>query len=508
MSAPTIAPRRSILHYLRRARLPDATPDSRDAGPDTTECRLARSVSLRRHTHPGKSGIVELRDARDAFAARAHLADVAEHTLDIQYYIWRNDMSGRLLFEALRRAADRGVRVRLLLDDNNTIGLDTLLAALDSHPNIAIKLFNPFVLRRWRTLNFLIDFLRLNRRMHNKSFTADGHVTIVGGRNIGDEYFDAHNEIAFVDLDVLAIGPVVDAVASDFERYWHSASAYPAASILRRPDRPSLLEIERAAEHAARDPGALAYVRALHSSRFVQDLIAGTLQFQWASTSMWSDDPAKGLGRANPRDLLTDRLYAALRATTSELQLITAYFVPTAAGVESLIELVRKGVKVTVLTNSLEATDVGIVHAGYAKHRKRLLKAGVGLYELKRMARRSGRDRKLTGNSGSSLHAKTFSIDRAQVFVGSFNFDPRSAVLNTEMGFLIDSPIAAQAITATFATDIPELSYRVELTKRGMLRWVETRDGVETVHRKEPASPWWRRATLWVLAKLPIEWLL
>ena len=476
---------------------------------DASDCRLARSVSPRRRLHPGKSGIVSLRDARDAFAARAHLADAAERTLDVQYYIWRNDMSGTLLFEALRRAADRGVRVRLLLDDNNTSGLDTLLAALDSHPNIAVKLFNPFTLRRWRTLNFLFDFSRLNRRMHNKSFTADRHVTIVGGRNIGDEYFDAHNEIAFVDLDVLAIGPVVEDVVADFERYWHSASAYPANRLLPAPQAASVLDLERAAERIAHNRAADSYVRALNNSRFVQDLIAGTLEYDWSPVRMLSDDPSKALGRAKPRELLTARLSDALRDPTHELQLISAYFVPTRAGVDALVNLARSGVKITVLTNSLEATDVGIVHAGYAKHRKRLLQAGIVLYELKRMtSMSSGRDRKLTGSSGSSLHAKTFSVDRARVFVGSFNFDPRSAQLNTEMGFLIDSPTAARAIAHAFVTEIPRLSYRVELTTHGLLRWIETRDDREIAHRSEPASPWWRRAALWVLSKLPIEWML
>jgi putative cardiolipin synthase len=466
-------------------------------------------VSSRRRLHPGKSGTVPLRDARDAFAARAHLADAAERTLDVQYYIWRNDMSGTLLFEALRRAADRGVHVRLLLDDNNTSGLDVLLAALDSHPNITVKLFNPFTLRRWRTLNFLIDFSRLNRRMHNKSFTADRQVTIVGGRNIGDEYFDAHNEIAFVDLDVLAIGPVVDDVVVDFDRYWHSASAYPTSPLLPPPERTSVQELEKAAERVAHSRAAVAYVHALNSSRFVQDLIAGTLQYDWSDVRMLSDDPSKALGRAKPRELLTTRLGEALRQPARELQLISAYFVPTRAGVDALVNLARAGVRITVLTNSLEATDVGIVHAGYAKHRKRLLGAGIAIYELKRMsAMPSGRDRKLTGSSGSSLHAKTFSVDRERMFVGSFNFDPRSAQLNTEMGFLIDSPTAARAIADAFVTDIPLLSYRVELTPHGLLRWIEIRDGREIAHRAEPASPWWRRTLLWVLSKLPIEWLL
>jgi cardiolipin synthase C len=486
-----------------------ASPSRLGRDPDTSDSQLARSVSLRKESHPGKSGIVALRNARDAFAARAHLADAAERTLDIQYYIWRNDMSGTLLLEALRRAADRGVRVRLLLDDNNTSGLDVLLAALDSHPNIEVKLFNPFTLRRWRSLNFLLDFARLNRRMHNKSFTADNQVTIIGGRNIGDEYFDAHDEIAFVDLDILAIGPAVNDVSTDFEAYWCSASAYPATAILRQPHKASVLEVDEAAQRVAHNRNADAYVRALQSSRFVQDLIAGTLHFEWAITRMLSDDPAKALGRKTPRGLLTDRLSAALRDPTLELQLITAYFVPTRAGVTALATLVRSGVKVTVLTNSLEATDVGVVHAGYAKHRKQLLKAGVSIYELKRMSTTSsGRDRKLTGSSGSSLHAKTFAVDRTRVFVGSFNFDPRSAQLNTEMGFLIDSPTLAHTIADAFIANIPERSYRLELSPHGLLRWIERRDGNEIVHVREPATPWWRRHGLWLLSKLPIEWML
>jgi putative cardiolipin synthase len=465
-------------------------------------------VSARVGLHPDRSGIVQLRDGRHAFAARAHLADAAECTLDLQYYIWHADMSGTLLFEALRRAADRGVRVRLLIDDNNTSGLDELLAALDSHPSIEVRLFNPFMFRRWRTLN-IYDFARLNRRMHNKSFTADNQVTIVGGRNIGDEYFDAHDEIAFIDLDVLAIGRVVTDVANDFERYWRSEASYRISKILRTPTRASARAITAAAARIAHEPAALAYLGALQSSRFVQDLIAGALHYEWASTRMLSDDPAKALGRARPHELLGQRLSDALGDPTRELQLISAYLVPTREGAEALAELARSGVSITVLTNSLEATDVGIVHAGYAKRRKQLLRSGIVVYELKRTSNvRGGRDRRLTGSSGSSLHAKTFAVDRKRLFVGSFNFDPRSARLNTEMGFVIDSPTLAHEIAAAFAGEIPERSYQVTLTTRGKLNWVELRAGKTIVHTSEPGAPWWRRAGLYLLAKLPIDWLL
>lgn len=474
---------------------------------DTSSSRLARSIASRVRLHPNRSGVVELRDGRDAFAARVHLADAAEYTLDIQYYIWRNDMSGTLLLEALRRAADRGVRVRMLLDDNNTDGLDDLLAALDSHPNIQIRLFNPFVIRRVRTLN-VYDFFRLNRRMHNKTFTADNQVTIVGGRNIGDEYFAAHQEIDFVDLDVMAIGPVVSDVSKDFERYWNSEPAYTVRSILRRPTRASIEAIAQEAERVTGDPKALAYVRALNHSRFVQDLIAGTLRYEWAVTRTLSDDPAKVLGRVRPHELLATRLRSTLGDPTREMQLVTAYLVPTRAGAGALIDLARAGVKIKILTNSLEATDVGIVHAGYAKRRKQLLRAGIEIFELKRMTTTSaGRDRKLTGNSGSSLHAKTFAVDRERVFVGSFNFDARSAQLNTEMGFVIASPILAERVAESFVSDIPSRSYKVQLTPSGRLQWIDQDDGA-TVRIREPGTSALRSFMVWLLSKLPIEWLL
>jgi putative cardiolipin synthase len=497
------------IHRPRLFLSPRRKAEAESAPIDTVRSRLFASVGSRLRLHPGQSGVVELRDARDAFAARAHLADAAEYTLDIQYYIWRNDMSGMLLFEALHRAAERGVRVRLLLDDNNTNrALDDMLGALDSHPNIEVRLFNPFLFRRFRTLN-IYDFSRLNRRMHNKSFTADHLVTIVGGRNVGDEYFDAHNEIAFVDLDVMAIGPIVDEMTQDFERYWRSPSAYPLKAILRRPSRATAAAITQAAQAVTQQPEARTYVRALENSRFVQDLVAGTLDYHWAAVRILSDDPAKALGGAAPHHMVSERLLAALGEPTRELHIISAYFVPTQAGTQMLADLARSGVKITVLTNALEATDVAIVHAGYAKRRKQLLKAGIEIYELKRMSPlTSGRDRKLTGNSGSSLHAKTFVVDRERLFVGSFNFDPRSARLNTELGFLIESPAMAAEVAATFESEIPAASYRVQLTPHGMLQWVE-RHGTQTIaHKREPGTTLLKRAMLLLLSKLPIEWLL
>src|SRR6266566_4511766 len=379
--------------------------------------------------------------------------------------MWHNDMSGSLLFSALRRAADRGVQVRLLLDDNNTAGLDTVLAALDAHANIAVRLFNPFRVRRWRLLGYITDFQRLNRRMHNKSFTADGQVTVIGGRNIGDEYFDAGQAPWFVDLDVLAIGPVVSDVSRDFDRYWASASSIPAARVLPRATAAAIAGVAADAARAEHHPDAAAYREALARSSFVRDLLAHRLTFDWAATRMLSDDPAKGLGRAPEDALLWHRLEEILRAPMRELRLVSPYFVPGSAGVEALAAIARRGVKVAVLTNALEATDVAAVHAGYAKRRKSLLRAGVTLYELRRTSRIPHRKAGPLGSSSASLHAKTFAVDESRVFVGSFNFDPRSARLNTEMGFVIDSPHLARQMETTFKTTVPENAYEVRLSE-------------------------------------------
>ncbi|HEY9450811.1 MAG TPA: phospholipase D family protein [Gemmatimonadaceae bacterium] len=485
---------------------------------NTADTRLGYAVLPLARAHPGESGIVPLADGRDAFAARALLAAAAESTLDIQYYIWHGDMSGTLLFEALHRAADRGVRVRLLLDDNNTAGLDSTLAALDSHPNIEVRLFNPFVHRRWRYVDYITDFRRLNRRMHNKSMTADNQVTIIGGRNVGDEYFDAGQAPLFVDLDVLAIGPVVNDVSSDFDRYWASASAYPADRVLSTVAPARIADLTTAASLVERDPAARAYLQALAQLPFVRDLLAGQLHLEWAVTHMVSDDPAKGLGAATNGGLLWERLKRAIGTPASELELVSPYFVPGSGGVDAFAAMVRKGVQVSLLTNSLEATDVVAVHAGYAKRRKPLLEAGVRLFEMKREATGVvARNRAPTGSRGSgmtgsssasSLHAKTFSMDRSRIFIGSFNFDPRSAHLNTEMGFVIESPELAQRVVDAFARGIPERAYEVRLTNSGSLEWVEQRDGREVVHTEEPGATFWTRAMVAVLSALPIEWLL
>ena len=489
--------------------------------PNTAETTLGRATAPLVDAHPGLSGVVALRTGGDAFAARALLADAAERTLDVQYYIWHADMSGTLLLDALRRAAARGVRVRMLLDDNNTSGLDSTLSPFAALPNVEVRLFNPFAARGWRALGFLTDFARLNRRMHNKSFTADNQATIVGGRNVGDEYFGGDAQLLFFDLDVLAIGQVVSDVSEDFDRYWNSTSAYPAASLLPPPTPESEQALDLRLQSQRKDPGARRYEQAVAASTFVADMNGRRLAFDWAAVHLVSDDPGKVLGTAADSELLWNRLKRIVAKPRVELILASPYFVPGEKGVEDFAAMAASGVQVTVLTNSLEATDVPAVHAGYAKRRVPLLRAGVALYELKRGvdphtmidARRPTGSRGpgasgTPGSSGSSLHTKAFTVDRERAFIGSFNFDPRSARLNTEMGFIIDSPTLARSMVEALRPRLAENAYRVRLGDRGQLQWVETVDGREVVHEQEPGTSFWRRLGVSILSLLPIEWLL
>jgi putative cardiolipin synthase len=474
---------------------------------DTEATPLGRAIAPAAGKHPGLSGVYPLLESRGAFAARVLLARAAERSLDVQYYIWNDDLSGRLLFEELRAAAERGVRVRLLLDDNGVAGLDGALAALDAHPGIEVRLFNPFTTRSARWLGYLTDFMRLNRRMHNKSFTADNQATIVGGRNVGDEYFDAAEGLMFVDLDVLAVGPVVKEVSADFDRYWASGSAYPVARLLppAKPGFPMQAGVEAGAK----------YIEAVRRSPFVRELLEGRLPLEWAPARLVSDDPAKGLGEAPKEGTLTHDLKALLGDPQNEVDLVSAYFVPAGAGTATFSEWARRGVKVRVLTNSFEATDVSVVHAGYVKRRKALLESGVALYELRALSRTPEPARGApvgssgsSGSSAASLHAKTFAADRRNVFIGSFNFDPRSANLNTEMGVVIESPALAQRIADAFDQGIPERAYEARLSKNGELYWIERRDGTSVRHHTEPGTTLWQRLAVRFLSWLPIEWLL
>lgn len=477
------------------------------------ETELGRSLVPLAEANPGLSGIRALGDAHDAFAVRGLLINAAEKSLDIQYYIWRDDTTGMLLLQSLHNAAKRGVRVRLLLDDNGiSKKLDHDLALLNTEPNIEIRLFNPFVWRSPKTLNYLTDFYRLNHRMHNKSLTVDNMATVVGGRNIGDEYFGATDQVLFADLDVLAFGEVVQAVSDDFDKYWASPLSYPIDQIVTLSKNDNLKDLDLTENLKKNPERTKSYLEVLANTNLVQALINQTLEVEWVKTEMVSDDPAKAEGSINKKHTLTYQLNRAIGSPASQVDLVSPYFVPTQTGVDGFKELLETpNMQVRVLTNSYEATDVAAVHAGYIKHRKDLVQNGMKVYELKAKSsgdlHRSGKTP--FGSSGSSLHAKTFAIDKERVFVGSFNFDPRSANLNTELGFVIHSQALARDISGIFDNQVPYSSYQVILDKKNKPVWLERMED-ETVisHTTEPETHFFSRWWVNFMSILPIEWML
>lgn len=502
----------SVLLLVFWPRLPEhrhAQPSRVLPAEAARETRLGRSLAEQVGDHPGESGSHPLYDPLDAFAARYLLTHAAERTLDVQYYIWGDDLTGTLMLNALLEAADRGVRVRLLLDDNGIAGLDERLVALARHACIDIRLFNPFAQRRLRWVNYLTDFRRINRRMHNKSFTADNRATIVGGRNIADEYFAAGDGLLFADVDILAVGEVVGEVSDDFDRYWNSESAWPIEALVEPRTGDAVDGLRRDAARVEDNERAIAYLDNFEHSRFVERFLDGRLEMIWGHAALLSDDPHKILDKPGPKGLLSDQLRETIGLPEERMYVVSPYFVPTRNGARLFTELAASGVDVIVLTNALEATDVAAVHSGYTRYRKRLLKAGVKLYEMQRF---SGQERMRgkgpLGSSGSSLHAKTFAVDGERVFVGSFNFDPRSARLNTEMGLLIDSPRLAAELERTFAEDVPERAYSVHLDDHGGLYWIERSESGTVRHEHEPHTSVWKRMGVAILARLPIVWLL
>ena len=375
-----------------------------------------------------------------------------------------------------------------------------------------MRLYNPFVQRDARGLNFLTDFTRLNHRMHNKSFTVDNQASVVGGRNIANEYFGAGAGRGFADLDVIAVGPAVRDVSRQFDLYWSSASAYPAADFVGKPapDAAATLEARFAANRS--DPVSSAYIDAVRATPLVQQLLDRQLVMEWTRAQLVHDDPAKTLDTTQRTDvLLFPALVRILGRPEKTFDLVSPYFVPGTDGTAALVNTASSGVKVRLLTNSLAATDESAVHAGYAKHRQALLQAGVQIYELMPTAGKNTLEH--TGrfgvSSSSALHAKTFAVDRSRIFVGSFNFDPRSARLNTEMGLVIDSPTLAHQLAGFFDLTVPTIAWEVRLTTDGQnLQWIERTPSGEIRYHTDPGTSWFLRSKVNVLSVLPIDWLL
>ncbi|PWE48853.1 hypothetical protein DEM26_15510 [Thioclava sp. NG1] len=507
-----------IVARLSHRRPKGPFPESKmQVAPETG--RFATALQDRLAGLETKNAVQLLADPLDALAARLELIEAAEVSLDLQYYIWQNDTAGAIMLGALRRAAGRGVHVRLLIDDNGTAGMDRTLAALDELPNVEVRLFNPFPIRTARVLGYLSDFRRLNRRMHNKAMIADGRMAILGGRNIGDDYFNSLSESGlYMDLDVAVAGPVLAQIGKQFDLYWNAPPAIPAEKMLGSCKAAEAEDIIKDEEVRLSEPEAKRYAADLRHPDRLSRLLSGKAPVIFAEAQLIYDHPSKIHGLLQGRKLLWQYLVRALGQPMQELVLITPYLVPTRTGVRYLKRIAKSGAKIKVLTNSYAATDVALVHSGYAHRRKGLLRAGIELYEYaadaedRRPNERNRRERLLGSDirgtspfSRNKLHAKVFAVDRARVFIGSFNFDPRSMRLNTELGIVIAAPEIASEISETFKEFIPTRAWRLRLTRAQQLRWSRPGHGVR---KREPGVPFSHRIFLWVAQRLPIEWML
>jgi putative cardiolipin synthase len=499
------------------ATLPKDYPrESSQAWDRPQETRLGRALVVDTAKYPGMSGFLPLASGIDAFVARMALADVAERTLDLQYYIFHGDFTGKLILDSLLRAADRGVRVRLLLDDTAAKGRDAALAAVASHPQIEVRVFNPSAGRSSASWLFgaAADFDRINHRMHNKMFAADNQAAIVGGRNIGDEYFGAREEVNFADVDLLAVGPVVQDLSRSFDEFWNSQWAYPIQALHTAKPDPAVLvngrEMLAAHRLAAGDSD---YAKRLRGSDLLKRLYEHDLPFVWAPARIVYDKPGKAGSEGLPGDdvKLRPQLKAAAAEPRSELFISSPYFIPGEQGVASFKQLREKGVRVRIVTNSFAGNDVALVHSGYARYRKDLLKLGVELYEMKpSLEEAPEKERKRFGSAGASLHAKAFIVDRERVFVGSLNLDPRSLNLNTELGFVVESRELAEILARQFEQLTgPAYAYRLVLEPEdGDIVWISDENGREVRFTSDPGVGYWRRFSTWFLSIFAPEALL
>jgi putative cardiolipin synthase len=467
---------------------------------DYQSTTIGQRWSIEEAEHPGESAFALLRYGRDAFSIRISMIDQAEKTLDLQVYIWQADETGRILAERLIHAADRGVRVRLLVDDMGLGGTDEGTASMDAHPNIEIRLFNPFATRSFSSLDFLIDLDRVNHRMHNKIMVTDNSFAVVGGRNIGNYYFSVNPDTNFRDLDIMAAGPVVRDISRVFDHFWQGDWAVPIAVLVDRPFSDVDLQEGRARLQE--------YIAGADYPYSVDDdvaefLVRGAGRAVWARGGVIWDDPAS----IEEGEAVSD-LVEALRRKTATLQksltIESAYFVVGDRGVESTKKLIERGVKVRVLTNSLASNDVLAAHAGHANYRKGLLEAGVDVYELRPDSAIIKKTWK--GESQAGLHTKAMVFDDESVFIGSFNLDPRSANINTEAGLYVESPeLAARLLAYMEEGVLPKNSYRLILDDAGDLIWVTQNDGVEIRYNKDPLSTFGQRFMSGFIGILPVE---
>lgn len=473
--------------------------------------RLDTEVAPATSRHPGASGFRLLADGMEAFALRGYSARSAGRSLDIQTYIWHDDLTGRLLAAEVLEAADRGVQVRILLDDLDARAKSLVLLALDSHPRISIRIYNPFATREGMlgtAFEFASDFARVNRRAHNKSWIVDGRLAIAGGRNVGDEYFMASPEANFQDLDLLVAGPAVEALSGAFDSYWNSTSAWPIRAIdKRKPGEEALPATREALRKSTRDASHDAWVQALGDPDALARIRVGHLGMRWTREWQLFQDAPDKLEQRVPESAASPvlaGLSSAMRDAQREIAIISPYFVPGDDGAQALVGGVRDGLRIRILTNSLASNDVAAVHGGYVRHRGVLARGGVELWELK--PRLGGTQGSLFGSSGARLHGKAAIIDARTLFVGSLNLDPRSVELNSEQGLLVSDPVLAAQLVALFDNMTrPENAWAISWDPtRKRLLWRDA-DGVRD---REPDAGLSRRAVARLAYWLPIDPLL
>ena len=490
-------------------------PDRALLAPEFSPPHTANSVLARladAQPSAGLSGLRLLPDGDFALDARIALAQAAEHTLDVQYYIFRCDAVGLALLHALERAARRGVRVRLLVDDLHVDDNDAHFLAFAAHPNVQVRMFNPAPARNGgvlsRLLRSLPDLRRLNHRMHNKLFLADGTASVSGGRNIGREYFMQDGDANFIDMDILALGPVVSEQAASFDRYWNSQHAYPIGWLVRTDTAP----VSPPAGAPLPETDGPRSEDALGRRLVSEELREGRLDLLWAPARVVADAPEK-IARPGMAERfagsVTEHTLAMIGSAQTRVLIICPYFIPGEIGLALMRDAQQRGVRTTVLTNSIGATDEALVHFAYAGYRKEVLRLGVSVYELgPDIARRL----KKLGNFGRSqgrLHAKMAIVDEARLFIGSMNMDERSASVNTEVGLMIDSPALVQDFRRLMDGEHFRSAYRLQLNDQGRLQWIDRDDdGTEEVMDAEPGLHPWMRLKRWLLTPILPEDLL
>ena len=439
-----------------------------------------------------------MNDGIDALAARLALIEASEKTLDLQYYIWHDDLVGRALHNRLLTAADRGVRIRLLLDDMDTAGKDDTLAVLNDHPNIEIRVFNAFRHRAHRWMDFVSNLSRMNHRMHNKSIVADRAVGIMGGRNIGDEYFNASQSVGFSDMDVVVAGPVVAEIEQSFSLYWNSPWSYEFDEVHTSAMMPegAVSEFRRTSDANYREAANSAFGKALAGQWKENFVDTAGADFSWGKWRLFYDSPQKisdsAVGKAHH---IAPHLLEIMDQAKRDVVMVSPYFVPGDFFSEYLVNKVKSGVRVRVLTNSLASNDVSLVHAGYRRYREELILGGVELYEYK-STRASGKNlaKKLwSGSSRASLHGKYIGFDERYVFVGSFNLDARSVSINTEMGVLFESDRYGKQLSRDFDRLIMRKAYSVQLDDEGDMVWKTINNDKLVTYHKEPETNVWQR---------------